>query len=64
VVVDVQNPGFSWLKQQLSQVHQFSLTQLQFWLSCDLSQLQAEAAATLIPTKLGNFSKWMHLKGI
>ena len=44
MVVDVQNPGFSWLKQQLSQVHQFFLTQLQFQLSCDLS----EAAATLV----------------
>jgi len=47
VVVDVQNPGFSRLKQQPSQVHQFGLTQLQFQLSCDLSQLQVEAMATL-----------------
>jgi len=47
MVVDVQNSGFSQLKQQLSQVHQFSLTQLQFRLSCDLSQLQAKATATL-----------------
>jgi len=48
MVVDGQNRSFSWLKQQPSQVHQFSLTQLQFQLSGDLSQLQAKAAATLV----------------
>jgi len=52
MVVDVQNPGFSQLKQQPSQVHQFGLTQLQFWLSCDLSQLQAKAMATLLTFSL------------
>jgi len=48
VVDDAQNPGSSQLKQQPSQVHQLSLAQLQFQLSCGLNQLKVKAVATLV----------------
>ena len=45
------DPGSSRLKQQPSQVHQLSSAQLQFRLSCGLSQLKAGAAATLVHSR-------------
>jgi hypothetical protein len=54
-----KTPSFSWLKQQPSQVHQFGLTQLQFWLRCDLNWLQAEATATLAPDSKTTTASYM-----